>query len=214
MNINDNLIEKYLIYRKFDLIEQILKHDESSYKNIRNNILQNIINDKDYKTILNLLKLLNDEGKRYILGNNEVNILYNIIGSKIEYIEEILKYDKYIEWKNQIYILEIFLSKYYKKSYKKVKKIFNFLLKNKLELGSIILNACLKGYNKYIIKKLYKKDNKIINISKNNTIPIVETYNNKKLFKFLLKHKADYNFIEFDNNILLNCIINNKQKKY
>jgi hypothetical protein len=213
MNINDNLIEKYLIYRKFDLIEQILKHDESSYKNIRNNILQNIINDKDYKTILNLLKLLNDEGKRYILGNNEVNILYNIIGSKIEYIEEILKYDKYIEWKNQIYILEIFLSKYYKKSYKKVKKIFNFLLKNKLDLGSIILNACLKGYNKYIIKKLYKKDNKIINISKNHTIPIVETYNNKKLFKFLLNHKADYNFIEFDNNILLNCIINNKQKK-
>ena len=178
-----NIIEKYLIYRRFDLIEQLLKQDESSYKNIRNNILQNIINDKDYITILNLLKLLNDEGKSYILGHNNeqtIDILFYFMYSKIKYIEEILKYDKYIEWTNKTYILETFLSKYYKKSSKKVKKIFNFLLQKKLDLGSIILNSCLKGYNKYIIKKLYKKDNKIINVSENHTIPIVKTYNNKK----------------------------------
>jgi ankyrin repeat protein len=132
--------------------------------------------------------------------------------SKIKYIKEIIKYDEYIDWERAKYSMEIFLNKYYRIKKGGIKRIFNYILE-KRKSETIIIKSCLKGFNGYILKRLYNQDNNIINASENNRIAITESYNNNKLFNFLLKYGGEYNFIKYDNNILLKCIINNKQKK-
>jgi len=218
------LIEFCLIYRKLDIIKKILNIDINNFKYIKSNILYNILYDQDYITILSLLELLNDDGKQYILKYDEkykISIIFFFITSKIKYIKEIIKYDKFIDWNiliNNTTIICLFLYKFYNIKKKKINLIFDFILERNKDYiiktdESIILKYCLKGYNKYILKKLYEIDNNIINKYWNNNIPITKSYNNNKLFNFLLKHNADYNFCEYDNNILINCIINNKKKK-
>lgn len=208
------LIHYCLIHRKIDLIQKILLLDENNYKKIDYNIICDILIDNDYITILHLLKLVNDEGKKYILTvnkNSEDYTIFLFMKANNKYIRLLLEYDSFINWNIEInYIaLDIYLYYNYNNEDNETKEIFNILLKKSITIlknrNRTILESCLKGFNKYYLDKIYEIDNNIIN--KNNII--LKTCNNLKLFDYLIDKGCDYNKCEYGNNILLESIKQN-----
>lgn len=223
--INIKIDEKYLIhycliYRKFDLIKEILLIDENNYEKIEYNTLVNIVFSDDFMTILNLLELVNNNGKKYILNPKYeyyMNwIVLYFMDSNIEYIKILLKYKNIIYWNfkiNGFYPLQIFLKKYYNQPITNdIKNVFKIILKESNDIlnypgTSIIYDSCLTGFNKYILTKLIKFNNKLVNkLNNRHQIPLYNALTNKLLFDFLIENKADYNYSLYFDNILLTAI--------
>ena len=223
---------KYLIYyalinNKIDIIKQILELDEKNIIKILPDTFINIVKLDNFISILNLLEIVNDESKKYILQetNDDWILFYFLYFASIDNIIKLLKYEKYINWNiliNDNYPLQIFLTRFYpeKNTSNDIKNILNIILSNSLSfiknelkyINSIIIDSCLIGFNIEILDILYNINPECINLYNDRLItPLIGAIynNNNELSKYLLNKKCNYNYYGSINAITLAVKNNN-----
>ena len=225
---NQYLIHYAIINSNLDIIKQIINLDQNNILNIDIKIFINIIKLGKFNFILQLLEIVNNKTKKYILepllnkdDEDDWIIFYFLFYSNFEYINELLKYDKFINY-NQIinnnYCLKIFLLKNYANISDESYNIFNKILKNtdlkKLaeQFYSIIIDCCLKGFNKRILDKIIKIYPESVNTIKSNQLsPLIASINieNNDLANYLLDNGANYNYNTFINPLIIAIKKNN-----
>jgi hypothetical protein len=237
IDININLIKnpinqnkQYLIYYavinyNIDIIKKIINLDEKNLLLINKETFINITKLGKFSFILNLLQIINDDMKKYILEpskieNNDWIVFYFLFYATFDNINELLKYSKFINYDYVIdgnYCLKIFLLKNYTNISEKSYDIFKqILLKTDLkklseDYNSIIIDGCLTGFNKEILDAIlivYKPSINIIN--KKQLTPLICAINieNNDLINYLLKNGADYNYLTYTNALIVSIIKN------
>lgn len=230
--LNNNFLIHYcLIYKKFEIIIKILKIDINNILNIKNTVFIDLANLNDFTSILQLLKIAPSKSKQYILNpiNNDWIIFYFLHNGTINNINELLSYQKYINWnflfenESDEYPLKIFLSRYYTTNFdNNLQKIFMFLLNKNLDIikkikSSIIIDSCVVGFNKFVLNNIYNVFPKCINkINKKfNTALIAAILNkNTELIDYLLSKNIDVNLFSSKNALMVAIIIKDFETIY
>jgi len=222
------LIDYAIINYNLEIINKILTIDENNLLNLNQDIFINIVKLGKYIFILDLLKIVNDKTKIYILqpiysDDSDWIIFYFLFNSDYNCIKKILKYNKFINWDTVIngnYCLKIFLLKNYtnesEDSYKILKYIVKYTNFKKLEEEnySIIIDACLTGFNKKILDKIIKTHNSTINfINSKQLSPLICAINikNNQLIDYLLENRCNYNYNTYTSALI--CSILNSDDK-
>jgi hypothetical protein len=245
IDLNLDLIKKpinknnqYLIYYavinfNFDIINKILNLDQNNILYVDKLIFINIVKLGKFNFILKLLEIVNTKTKKYILEYSDLKkdfydednwiIFYFLFDSNFEYINELLKYNKFINFNkiiNNTYCLQIFLLKNYTNisndSYNIFNKILEYTDLKKLteDNCSIIIDSCLIEFNKRILDRIIKIFPESVNIIKSNQLsPLLGAINkeNNKLANYLLDNGANYNYNTYINPLIFAIKLNNNE---
>ena len=225
---NQYLIHYAIINSNLDIIQQIINLDENNILFINKEIFINIAKLGKFNFILKLLEIVNSTTRKYILepfknkeDENEWIIFYFLYNANFDYINELFKYSKYINWNYIIdnnYCLKIYLLKNYKNISEESYNIFLKILENtnlkKLseDYCSIIIDSCLFGFNKRVLDKIIEVFPESVNIIKSNQLsPLLAAINrqNNELVNYLLDNRANYNYNTYTNPLIFAIKLNN-----
>jgi hypothetical protein len=227
---NQYLIHYAIINSNLDIIQQIINLDENNILFINKEIFINIAKLGKFNFILKLLEIVNSTTRKYILepfknkeDENEWIIFYFLYNANFDYINELFKYSKYINWNYIIdnnYCLKIYLLKNYKNISEESYNIFLKILENtnlkKLseDYCSIIIDSCLFEFNKRVLDKIIEVFPDSVNIIKSNQLsPLLAAINreNNELINYLLDNGANYNYNTYINPLIFAIKLNNDE---
>lgn len=224
------LIYFTLLYDKINILKSILKLDKNNYKNLNQNFLIVLCGIYKFENILTLLSLVSEQGLKYLFTpDNDYFVFYFINFASVEMIWKLLKYKKYIKFDtiiNNEYILKIFLTKYYLSNETKllheIIKCSKSFIEENIYNFSIVIDSCLKGFNKSTLKILQSYFPDCITNNSNKLItPLIASIIilNDELALYIIeqmkknKYDVDYNYfgincalisaIKSNNNLIL-----------
>lgn len=229
INQNDQYLIHYaVINSNLDIIQQIINLDENNILFIDKEIFINIAKLGKFNFILKLLRIVNNKSKKHILepfinkvDETEWIVFYFLYNANFDYINELFKYNKFINWNIIIdnnYCLKIYLLKNYKDISDESYNIFLKILENtnlkKLseDYCSAIIDSCLFGFNKRVLDKIIEVFSESVNIIKSNQLsPLLAAINraNNELVNYLLDNGANYNYNTYINPLIFAIKLNN-----
>lgn len=204
------IIHHALNARKFSVIHKIISLDPNNIVLLEYSLFINLCKIKDFKTLLQLINVVDNNGKKYIISSSKDDsiLLYFLYDAQISDIKKLFEYESMIDFtflNGNDYPLSIFIKRSYNAIFtKEIKEILMFLIEKSRNFitttckhrFNIVIDSCLHGFNIDILNILHEEFPFVFgDYNYKHVTPLIISIKHKniELFNYLTQSHIDNN---------------------